>query len=68
MTPERATAVFRELLLDTVRVLGEQHPHTGLARYRLALRERDAGRTDQALEQWPLCTSPGSTGSARTAS
>jgi hypothetical protein len=48
--PERATAVFRELLLDTVRVLGDHHPHTGLARYRLALSERDAGRTDQALE------------------
>jgi hypothetical protein len=49
--PEQATAVFRELLLDSIRVLGEHHPHTGLARYRLALSERDAGRTDQALEQ-----------------
>jgi hypothetical protein len=49
--PERATAVFSELLLDSVRVLDEHHPHTGLARYRLALSERDAGRTDQALEQ-----------------
>jgi hypothetical protein len=49
--PERATAVFRELLLDSIRVLGEHHPHTGLARYWLALSERDAGRSEQALEQ-----------------
>jgi hypothetical protein len=47
----QAAIQLGELLLDSVRVLGEHHPHTGWARYRLALSERDAGRTDQALEQ-----------------
>lgn len=47
---ERATVVFGGVAARQ-RPMGEQHPHTGWAWNRLALSERDAGRTDQALEQ-----------------
>lgn len=39
---------------STASEFGEQHSHTGWARYRFALSERDAGRTDQALEQMAI--------------
>ena len=49
--PKRAVELFGELLPDSVRLLGEHHPHTVSTRYRLGLSAREVGRTEEAVRQ-----------------
>jgi hypothetical protein len=52
--PERGIELFTELVRDSTRLLGEHHPHTVAARYRLGLAARNTGRLDLAAEQLEL--------------
>jgi tetratricopeptide repeat protein len=46
---DQAIVMFRELIPDSVRILGPDHPHTMSARYRLAISAQAAGQTSAAL-------------------
>jgi len=49
--PTRAFELFTELLQDSIRVLGEHHPHTVSIRFRIGLVAKDIGRRELAVEQ-----------------
>ena len=46
--------MFRELLPDSIRVLGPDHPHTLSTRYRLGVSAQEAGQAETARSEFTI--------------
>ncbi|MHA4820127.1 tetratricopeptide repeat protein [Streptomyces aculeolatus] len=47
---QEAIPILEQVVVDRVRLLGSEHPHTLIARGNLAVSYREAGRVQEAIE------------------